>query len=259
MKLAAVFMDELSKLVALGMPVMFTCGVAALAASLSRRVRQDPSAPPWPLLIGTVLAALGCLVMAVIAWMTHEDGYYDDLVSAVRLLVAVGGALVLLAGVASYVPWLPLPRRTGARLPAAVRLAARDVDRHLRRAGELIAITMRLTAFAGAGSRSARVLLRSGRGPALRLLAAGRAGWCMLAGSLPGTAAGCVIGLLLSWPMTTSVGWDELPRMPFETPWWLIAALAIGLPAIAALIAALPRPPHQTPSRQGRPHQNSAP
>ncbi|MFF0771102.1 hypothetical protein ACFYUK_19605 [Nonomuraea wenchangensis] len=52
-------MDELVKLVALGMPAMFTCGVAALAASLSRRARQDPFAPPWPLFIGTVLATAG--------------------------------------------------------------------------------------------------------------------------------------------------------------------------------------------------------
>ncbi|MEU6730603.1 hypothetical protein ABZ917_43430 [Nonomuraea wenchangensis] len=73
----------------------------------------------------------------------------------------------------------------------------------------------------------------------------------MLAGSVPGTAAGCVIGLLLSWPMTTSVGWDDPVRMPFETPWWLIAALAAGLPAAAALIAALPRPPRRPASAAG--------
>lgn len=97
---------------------------------------------------------------------------------------------------------------------------------------------------AGAGGRTRRVLLRVGAGSplALRMFAAGRAGWSMLCGTALGTFAGCVVGLFLAWPMTASIDWDVLPRVPFETPWWAIAALATGLPVLAGVIAALPRP-----------------
>ncbi|WP_431931425.1 hypothetical protein [Nonomuraea jabiensis] len=97
---------------------------------------------------------------------------------------------------------------------------------------------------AGAGGRTRRVLLRvrAGSPLALRMFAAARAGWSMLCGTALGTFAGCVIGLLLAWPMTASSDWDVLPRVSFETPWWVIAALAAGLPVLAGVIAALPRP-----------------
>lgn len=97
---------------------------------------------------------------------------------------------------------------------------------------------------AGAGGRTRRVLLRvrAGSPLALRMFAAGRAGWSMVCGTALGTFAGCVIGLLLAWPMTASSDWDVLPRVSFETPWWAIAALATGLPVLAGVIAALPKP-----------------
>jgi hypothetical protein len=97
---------------------------------------------------------------------------------------------------------------------------------------------------AGAGGRTRRVLLRVGAGSplALRMFAAGRAGWSMLCGTALGVFAGCVIGLLLAWPMTVSIDWGVLPRASFETPWWAIAALATGLPVLAGVIAALPGP-----------------
>ncbi|MFI6904566.1 hypothetical protein ACIBKY_25120 [Nonomuraea sp. NPDC050394] len=75
-----------------------------------------------------------------------------------------------------------------------------------------------------------------------RLLAAGRAGWSALCGVVPGAAAGCGIGWLLAWPMTTPYDEDDiLLRVSFGTPWWVIAALAIGLPVLAGAIAALPK------------------
>jgi hypothetical protein len=97
---------------------------------------------------------------------------------------------------------------------------------------------------AGTGGRSRRVLLRvsDGSALALRVFAASRAGWSMLCGTALGTAAGCVIGLLLAWPMTTSSDWEVLPRVSFQTPWWAMAALVAGLPVLAGIIAALPKP-----------------
>ncbi|TDD03071.1 hypothetical protein E1292_22060 [Nonomuraea deserti] len=97
---------------------------------------------------------------------------------------------------------------------------------------------------AGTGGRSRRVLLRVGNGSVLtlRMFAASRAGLSMLCGTALGAAAGCVIGLLLAWPSTASVDWEVPPRVSFETPWWAVAALVAGLPVVAGVIAALPRP-----------------
>ncbi|MBB5079265.1 hypothetical protein [Nonomuraea endophytica] len=99
---------------------------------------------------------------------------------------------------------------------------------------------------AGTGTRSGRTLLRVGGGSAgtLRWFAAGRAGWSALCGAVPGAVAGCGIGWLLAWPMTTPNDEDDiLLRVSFGTPWWAIAALAAGLPVLAGVIAALPKPP----------------
>ncbi|MFD9948742.1 hypothetical protein ACFWYW_37540 [Nonomuraea sp. NPDC059023] len=99
---------------------------------------------------------------------------------------------------------------------------------------------------AGIGTRSGRTLLRAGGGSVatLRWFAAGRTGWSALCGAVPGAVAGCGIGWLLAWPMTTSNDeYDILLRVSFGTPWWAIAALAVGLPVLAGAIAALPRPP----------------
>ncbi|WP_219468025.1 hypothetical protein [Nonomuraea rhizosphaerae] len=99
---------------------------------------------------------------------------------------------------------------------------------------------------AGAGSRSRQVLLRrAGKDSALtlRMFAASRAGVSMFCGTAFGAAAGCVMGWLLAWPFTASSGWDEMPRVSFETPWWAVAALVAGLPVLAGIIAAVPKPP----------------
>ncbi|GII82307.1 hypothetical protein Ssi03_02970 [Sphaerisporangium siamense] len=59
-------------------------------------------------------------------------------------------------------------------------------------------------------------------------------------GTVIGAAAGSTIGLLLAWPMTTSVEWEPVPsRVGFDTPWPSIAALAIGLPVLTAALAGL--------------------
>ncbi|MEO3805559.1 hypothetical protein [Nonomuraea sp. B1E8] len=96
---------------------------------------------------------------------------------------------------------------------------------------------------AGAG-RSRRVLLRVGNGSVLtlRMFAASRSGLSTFCGTALGAAAGCVIGLLVAWPSTTSIDWEVPPRVSFETPWWAVAALVAGLPVLAGIIAALPRP-----------------
>ncbi|MEV4891379.1 hypothetical protein AB0K48_18555 [Nonomuraea sp. NPDC055795] len=97
----------------------------------------------------------------------------------------------------------------------------------------------------GTGSRSGRTLLRAGGGSAatLRWFAAGRAGWSALCGAVPGAVAGCGIGWLLAWPMTTpNDEHDILLRVSFGTPWWAIAAVTVGLPVLAGVIAALPKP-----------------
>lgn len=98
-----------------------------------------------------------------------------------------------------------------------------------------IALIGTLATISTAGSR--RVLLRAG-GP-LRSPIACRAAFATAFGTVLGTLAGCAIGLLLAWPMTTSIEGDPPPRVSFETPWTLIAALVIGLPALAAGLAAL--------------------
>ncbi|MFC4063022.1 hypothetical protein ACFOWE_32485 [Planomonospora corallina] len=108
----------------------------------------------------------------------------------------------------------------------------------------LLALAGALIAAREAGSE--RVLLRISGGSAtpsrtLRSLVASRAA----CGTVLGVSAGCVIGLLLAWPMTTSYDWDPPPRVSFETPWALIAAMAAGLPALAAVSAAV-LPPRWT-------------
>ncbi|GAA4180449.1 hypothetical protein GCM10022252_03320 [Streptosporangium oxazolinicum] len=92
--------------------------------------------------------------------------------------------------------------------------------------------------------RSRRVLLRVGGGSTatLRLFAASRAGLGAACGTTMGAAAGCVLGLLLVWPMTASIEWEPMPRVAFDTPWSSIAALVIGLPILAAAVAGLAPP-----------------
>ncbi|WP_405087358.1 hypothetical protein [Microbispora sp. NBC_01389] len=85
--------------------------------------------------------------------------------------------------------------------------------------------------------RPARVLDRVSGG--LRMLLTCRAAFGAACGTVIGTAVGCVIGLLLAWPMTAPIDWEPPPRAPFETPWALLAALAFGLPVLAAAVTVL--------------------
>ncbi|MEV7005351.1 hypothetical protein [Streptosporangium sp. NPDC051022] len=103
------------------------------------------------------------------------------------------------------------------------------------------------------GSRQERVLLRISGGSAVppRLFVACRAGLSAACGTAMGVAAGCVVGLLLVWPITTSIEWEPMPRVAFETPWLSMAALVVGLPVLAAAVAAL-FPPGKT-ARRDRP------
>ncbi|MFF0866050.1 hypothetical protein ACFYUV_30155 [Nonomuraea sp. NPDC003560] len=91
--------------------------------------------------------------------------------------------------------------------------------------------------------RPDRLLLRAGGSPAAaRGLTACRAALAAACGAVPGAVAGCVAGLLLAWPFTTSVDWDPVPRVPFETPWSSIALATVALPVLAAAVALLFRP-----------------
>ncbi|MET8005701.1 hypothetical protein [Nonomuraea glycinis] len=91
------------------------------------------------------------------------------------------------------------------------------------------------------GLRWRRVLLRvtGGSGVRLRSYAVCRTWLAAACGTALGVAAGTATGLLLAWPGTAENGYDPLPRVAFDTPWLPIAALAGGLPLLAAALAAL--------------------
>lgn len=106
-------------------------------------------------------------------------------------------------------------------------------------AGVLLALGGAFTGF-----RATRLERRVSGGSAatLQWFVASRVGLGATCGTVLGAAAGYVIGLLLVWPMTISADWEPPPRPPFETPWGLIVALVVGLPLLAAaLAAAIPR------------------
>ncbi|UBU09665.1 hypothetical protein [Nonomuraea gerenzanensis] len=105
---------------------------------------------------------------------------------------------------------------------------------------------------ATARSERPRVLRRLG---SPRLLTACRAALAAACGTVAGVPAGCVIGLLLAWPFTTSIGWDVAPRVPFETPWALIGLPAVAMPLLAGLGGLLVRKP--TSGRGWRPRASS--
>ncbi|MBG0816231.1 hypothetical protein [Planomonospora sp. ID82291] len=108
-----------------------------------------------------------------------------------------------------------------------------------------IALAGALIAARSTGSGPVPPRLGGGRA-ALRLLVSCRAAYGAACATVTGACAGCVIGLLLAWPMTTSSDWEPLPRVPFDTPWALIAALVVGLPVLAAAVAALAPPGRPT-------------
>lgn len=142
----------------------------------------------------------------------------------------------------------PLPAEDGGR--ATPIRPMWDIGRHTPEGELLLNVVVALggalaaTGRAAASSRSRRVLLRVGGGStaSLRLFAACRAGLSAACGTGMGATAGCAIGLLLVWPMTVSIDWEPVPRVPFETPWSWISALVVGLPFVAAVVAGLCSP-----------------
>ncbi|MFB4262338.1 hypothetical protein [Nonomuraea sp. GTA35] len=86
--------------------------------------------------------------------------------------------------------------------------------------------------------RPARVLRHvTGRRSAFRWFAASRTGLAALCGTVLGAVAGIPIGMSLIWVWTTT--WEEPDRVPFETRWALIAAMAAALPLLAAALGGL--------------------
>jgi hypothetical protein len=106
----------------------------------------------------------------------------------------------------------------------------------------LIALASALATARSAGSRHILLRVSGGSAATLRFFVACRVAFSEACGMAMGASAGCVIGLLLVWPMTTSIDWDPPPRAPFETPWTPIALLVVGLPVLAGAIAALASP-----------------
>ncbi|MER5645702.1 FtsX-like permease family protein [Streptosporangium sp. NPDC002524] len=80
-----------------------------------------------------------------------------------------------------------------------------------------------------------------------RLVVAGQAGFIAGLGVLIGTIAGSVTGVAATWPMTSRMysflltpaeALRAIPPTPkIEIPWLLLAAVVIGLPVLAALVA----------------------
>ncbi|MEU8108384.1 hypothetical protein AB0C18_32205 [Nonomuraea muscovyensis] len=92
-----------------------------------------------------------------------------------------------------------------------------------------------------ANGRQARVMRRAGNGSAaaFRWFCASRAGLSALCATALGAIAGCPAGMLLLWPLTMPTTWEAPERVPFDTPWLLIAAVVAGLPLLAATLGAL--------------------
>ncbi|MET8160778.1 hypothetical protein ABZT47_30850 [Sphaerisporangium sp. NPDC005289] len=110
------------------------------------------------------------------------------------------------------------------------------------------------TTATGPRARRVRLRISAGSRTTLRLLIASHAALGAAFGAVLGAAAGCVIGLLLAWPMTGDSDWEAEPRVGFDTPWLMIAAMVAGLPLLAAAVAGLFRPgtpPSAAPARPG--------
>ncbi|MCA2222932.1 ABC transporter permease [Nonomuraea aurantiaca] len=75
-----------------------------------------------------------------------------------------------------------------------------------------------------------------------RLVVAGQAGYIAGLGALVGIGAGTVGGIALSWPMSRHNGvqgadWFNPGPTTISIPWLFLAAVAVGLPLLAALVA----------------------
>uniref|UniRef100_UPI003F4917C5 FtsX-like permease family protein n=1 Tax=Nonomuraea bangladeshensis TaxID=404385 RepID=UPI003F4917C5 len=103
----------------------------------------------------------------------------------------------------------------------------------------LIAVFCALTSGFGpdANTRQARVMRRAGDD--FRWFCASRAGLSALCATVLGAVVGCPAGMFLLWPLTISGSWEEPVRPPFETPWPAITAVVVGLPLLAAAVAAI--------------------
>jgi hypothetical protein len=96
-----------------------------------------------------------------------------------------------------------------------------------------VAVAAAIAASRVGSASSRRIATRLGA--PLRGLAACRAGLRAALGSLLGGVAGSVIGVLVAWTTTAPIDWDPPPRAPFDTPWPLIIAFALGPPVIATV------------------------
>ncbi|MFF4192585.1 hypothetical protein [Nonomuraea sp. NPDC001831] len=143
-------MSDLASLIFLlaliGVLVMLACGATIFAAETAPRGRHGRM-HSGHLVAGAWVAAAGLTVMALVAWSTHEDVHYDD--SLFPLLAAVVGATTFVLGLGPFVPWLlGVVGQGGARLPVALRLAARHLADRRARTAPAVAATMIATAFA---------------------------------------------------------------------------------------------------------------
>ncbi|HUR08458.1 MAG TPA: hypothetical protein VM347_38375, partial [Nonomuraea sp.] len=105
----------------------------------------------YPLVWGTVVAAVGVAVMALTAWSTQEDKHYDDFGSAMTALAGIFGGALLISGLGPFVPWLlEVLRRNAAFLPRVFRPSVRHVCGAPARTAAGVATTMAAAAVATA-------------------------------------------------------------------------------------------------------------
>ncbi|MEU1393501.1 MULTISPECIES: hypothetical protein [unclassified Nonomuraea] len=134
-------------LVLIGVPVTLAGGATVFAAETAPRGRHGRMRSGH-LVAGACVASAGLTLMALVAWSTHEDVHYDDFGSALTLLAAIMGAATFVLGLGPFVPWLlGVLGRGGARVPAALRLAARHLADRRARTAPAVAATMTATAF----------------------------------------------------------------------------------------------------------------
>lgn len=129
-----------------GVPAMLVCCTMIFAAVTAPRGRYGEMRIGH-LASGAFVAMFGLIVMAFMAWLTREEGHYDDFGSAMTGLAAIMGAAVFILGLGPFVPWLlGALGRGGPRLPAAFRLAARHLADQRARTAPAVATTMAATA-----------------------------------------------------------------------------------------------------------------
>ncbi|GAA3570881.1 hypothetical protein GCM10022419_059680 [Nonomuraea rosea] len=132
--------------VVVGVPAMLACGSTIFAAVTAPRGRYGRMRFDH-LALGAFVAMGGLMVMAIMAWLTREDGHYDDFGSGLIVFAAIFGAGVFILGLGPFVPWLlGVLGQGGVWLPAAFRLAARHLAYQRARTAPAVATTMAATA-----------------------------------------------------------------------------------------------------------------